>query len=243
MSPPAPKDRVSGGAAPLIRRMWGAGWPVRDIARLYGVRERAVREFLGLVPTAPRRKGKRRRRRGVPPAAGRRARLIARARLLRAEGWTLPELAERFGVAKSTAWRWAPEIPKSSPRSQPARLDDVGAPPFVAPPWTPPEGPPGPPPEIGPEPGRPSARPAAVLSAPPGSPYGRRAVGSAHGRAKLSEADAAELRLLREKAPKRWTYGALASRYGVSKSTVFHVLDGRTWRHVPGGRRADGAGS
>jgi hypothetical protein len=56
--------------------------------------------------------------------------------------------------------------------------------------------------------------------------------GSDNGAAVLDEAAAAEMRRLRRSEPAHWTYRALARRFGVSRSTVYHVLSGRTWGHV-----------
>lgn len=64
------------------------------------------------------------------------------------------------------------------------------------------------------------------------TPEGEAATGSANPRARLTEADVAELRRLRIEDPRRWTYPALAVRFGVCRSTVRNVLSGRTWSHV-----------
>lgn len=54
--------------------------------------------------------------RGVdPPAWTRRPNakdaLAGRARELRAQAWSVPEIAEELGVARSTAWRWVRDLP------------------------------------------------------------------------------------------------------------------------------------
>ncbi len=68
----------------------------------------------------------------------------------------------------------------------------------------------------------------------PGGPLelGPQARGAENAAAVLTDAAAASMRWLRKRDPKRWTYPALAERFGVSRGTVFHVLSGRTWRHV-----------
>jgi len=58
------------------------------------------------------------------------------------------------------------------------------------------------------------------MTLPAGSPRARR--GSANGRAKLSDAQRAELRRLYDEGD--WTYPALAARFGISRSAVWHVL-------------------
>lgn len=50
--------------------------------------------------------------------------------------------------------------------------------------------------------------------------------GSANSNAKLTARDVLEIRASREKAPE------LAQRYGVSRSTIVNIINGRTWNHV-----------
>jgi len=52
------------------------------------------------------------------------------------------------------------------------------------------------------------------------------AVGSRNGRSKLTESKVREIRDSTEPA------NILASRYGVSRATIYEVLHGRRWRHV-----------
>jgi HTH domain len=57
---------------------------------------------------------------------------------------------------------------------------------------------------------------------------GRTAVGMRHGRAKLSEAGVNEICWLFEE---EWLSGPeLARKFGVSSSTIYNVIRGRTWR-------------
>ena len=58
---------------------------------------------------------------------------------------------------------------------------------------------------------------------------GRTARGSAHGMARLTEADVAQIR---ELALSDETLDAIASRFGVSSGNVSKVVLRRTWRHV-----------
>ena len=57
---------------------------------------------------------------------------------------------------------------------------------------------------------------------------GRRPKGSAHGRAKLTEADVRMIRTSDEKT------SVLAKRLGVDRTTVGYARRGRTWQHVDG---------
>jgi hypothetical protein len=79
--------------------------------------------------------------------------------------------------------------------------------------------------------------PEGVFRASPG-PGG---LGESNAKARLSEGQVIELRTLRDDDPDRWTYAALAARYGVHRQTIYHVLSGRTWSHLrpetPCGRR------
>ncbi len=56
-----------------------------------------------------------------------------------------------------------------------------------------------------------------------------RAIGSAHGRSKLTEADVMEIRELRAAG---WSTGDLATAFGVTRSTVTNILTGKTWTHL-----------
>ena len=68
---------------------------------------------------------------------------------------------------------------------------------------------------------------------PRGAPLDRAELaprGSANGRARLGEPEAAEARALSRAG---WTRAGIAARYGVSPSTIQAVLSGRSWAHVP----------
>jgi len=54
-------------------------------------------------------------------------------------------------------------------------------------------------------------------------------VGSGHKRSKLKEAD---IRSIRELRAKGRTSQEIADRFGVSTSSIFQILTGKTWRHV-----------
>lgn len=54
--------------------------------------------------------------------------------------------------------------------------------------------------------------------------------GEAHHKSKLGEADVREIR--RAYATGGWLHETLAARFGVSKSTVGHIVRHQTWRHV-----------
>jgi hypothetical protein len=58
----------------------------------------------------------------------------------------------------------------------------------------------------------------------------RYALGSRHGRARLTEHRVREARRLRAKG---WTYPELCRRYGVARLTLYYAITGRTWSHVP----------
>lgn len=55
-------------------------------------------------------------------------------------------------------------------------------------------------------------------------------LGSAHGRARLTEAAVAEARALHADGA---TVEHLAARYGVAPHTLGYAIRGKTWRHVP----------
>lgn len=59
----------------------------------------------------------------------------------------------------------------------------------------------------------------------------RERFGSKNSNAKLTEADAVEIRRLRAAGA---TLDALAERFGVAVGTIHPILQGRTWRHVGG---------
>jgi hypothetical protein len=52
--------------------------------------------------------------------------------------------------------------------------------------------------------------------------------GDAHIFAKLTSADATEIRSLKGKTPQ----SALAKRFGVSPSCIQSIHDGKTWKHI-----------
>jgi DNA invertase Pin-like site-specific DNA recombinase len=56
-----------------------------------------------------------------------------------------------------------------------------------------------------------------------------RCVGNANTKAKLDPEKVRQIRLRHEHGESR---AALAAAYGVSKTTLWSVLHGRTWRHV-----------
>jgi len=71
----------------------------------------------------------------------------------------------------------------------------------------------------------------------------KRRLGSAHGRAKLAEADVIEIRRLASSVNgsqrdqdsgrfKRTSVSELAERYGVSKGLISQILKRRIWTHV-----------
>lgn len=61
------------------------------------------------------------------------------------------------------------------------------------------------------------------------TPPETRARGERHGRARITSADAAEIRgLYRDGA----TPTSLSKRYGLGRSTINHILKGHTWVHV-----------
>lgn len=56
--------------------------------------------------------------------------------------------------------------------------------------------------------------------------------GSAHPRAKLTEAQVAQMRALKMAGCRNMD---LAVRFGVSRPTVSQIVNGKGWRHAPGG--------
>lgn len=229
-----PRRKIGPEQERELRELRAAGWELAPLARRFGVSTAAVWCHVSDPETSARWRAVRAER--LHAAAARRARAAARARAkraagradrdreireLRAAGWSVRALADRFGLAVGTVSSIAP-----TGRPAASRLDDPPAPP-----------PPAAIPAAGPDP-PPVEPPAAAGPIPPDadgpSPYGYApAIGSDHGRAVLDEDLVAELRRLRRDDPKRWTYPALAERYGVHRQTVFMILSGRTWRHVP----------
>jgi hypothetical protein len=69
-----------------------------------------------------------------------------------------------------------------------------------------------------------------MLQHPDGYEYGRSPRGEAHPRAKLTEADVLEIRRLHREGA--GGYGALAERFGVSRSVIQSVVQRRSWAHV-----------
>jgi hypothetical protein len=143
-------------------------------------------------------------------------------RRLRDEGVPLAELARRFrSLSKSRIC----ELTRGSapPRPRPSRLDDEGSiPPAIAEDFAPPAiagGPPLPPVASGP----------AVATRPRWPTARAPAVGSEHGRAKLTEADVIALRRLRAEG---MSLTALARRFGICRNNVMAILRGQTWKHV-----------
>jgi hypothetical protein len=220
-----------------LRELRAAGQELAPLARRFGVSTAAVWCHVSDPETAARWRAVRDGR--LRSAAARRARAAGRARAkraagradrdreireLRAAGWSVRALADRFALAVGTVSRIAP-----TGRPAAERLDDPPAAP-----------PPAAIPAVGPDP-TPAGQLPAAESIPPdadgparhGYGYYAPAIGSDHGRAVLDEERVAEMRRLRRDDPKRWTYPALAERYGVHRQTVFHILSGRTWRHVP----------
>ena len=49
---------------------------------------------------------------------------------------------------------------------------------------------------------------------------------------KLTEEQVREMRVLRAKNPKVYSYEKLAGRFNISKSAVGEILSGSSWRHV-----------
>lgn len=67
--------------------------------------------------------------------------------------------------------------------------------------------------------------------------------GESHGRSRMTAEGVSEARWLRACDPGRWTYEALAARYGVHRQTIYHAISGRTWSHLrPDGVDADADG-
>ena len=59
---------------------------------------------------------------------------------------------------------------------------------------------------------------------------GRQVRGESHGRRKLSEADAINIKLLKqERVPQH----KIAKWYGVTDSAVSNIINGKKWRHLP----------
>jgi len=56
--------------------------------------------------------------------------------------------------------------------------------------------------------------------------------GEQNTNSKLTEDGAKEIRQLRAKNPKKWTYGKLAKKYEVNKGTIASVIKYKTWAHV-----------
>lgn len=215
-----------------LRRALAKGFTARELARLYGLPLAAVKEAMD-VETAQRRHRERTSRRRESRAAW-----VTEVRALRASGWSLPALGKRFGRSKSTlslvcrgiaspiepAWSDdGPEICPSVLSTPPAIRDDAVSAPEV--------------------PLADSSPSLAAASTAWGNYHDRPAIGSAHGRSKLTESEAAELRAFRASDPKRWTYPALAEHFGISRSNVFYVLSGRTWSHVPMAEDARASGA
>lgn len=53
--------------------------------------------------------------------------------------------------------------------------------------------------------------------------------GSTNGRAKITEEQAVEIRSLQRSG---WTYTQLMVKYGLSKSMIGNIVQGKAWRHV-----------
>jgi hypothetical protein len=58
----------------------------------------------------------------------------------------------------------------------------------------------------------------------------RQSRGSAHAKAKVSEADVVQMRKLR--AVNGWTYQRIAERYNLNNATAWRAINGKHWRHV-----------
>jgi hypothetical protein len=67
----------------------------------------------------------------------------------------------------------------------------------------------------------------AAVNARDAQQKGRRAAGERHGIAKLTTAQVAAIRLARARGE---TGPSIAARYGVSKTTVYHIATKKTWR-------------
>lgn len=61
--------------------------------------------------------------------------------------------------------------------------------------------------------------------------HGRARGGELHGRARLTETQVKELR---ELFAMGLTYPELSDKFGIGKTTVGHIVNGRTWKHVGG---------
>lgn len=194
--------------APEIPWNWFRPGPERDAAR---ARDKRRRQGLAAELLAKARA----QRRGVT-LAERNSEIL---RLWR-DGVSGVEIAERFGLAKSTVSGIVAGLPSrrryGDPEDvtwpYPRRFSPVRS---IAP--RPPRrfdkaGPPD---------------PADVLGARVAAPKG-----SAHGRSVLDEAKVIEMRRLRSQ--ELWTTGALARHFGVGRNTVCYALIGTTWGHVPG---------
>jgi len=200
---PAPGDGpIPGCVVVQIRRLRRSGITVAHLAARFGRTRAEIRRALDRKAREATNRVKQRGRN--------RAKRDATIRALRAAGWSLAAVAKRYRLAESTVSGIAPMDGEATGRVDPPAPP---APPLIHPP-------------------RP-APPAPPMQAPAAAPWracGAPAVGSENGRSKLTEAGAAELRRLRREDPKRWTYPALARRFRVSRSNVFYVLKGRTWK-------------
>jgi len=86
-----------------------------------------------------------------------------------------------------------------------------------------------------PRPSRPIAKPLPPVAPLPAYKPGQK--GSKHGRAKLTEKDVEQIKILR---PSGWTYMALAREFKVSRSTICQILSGTSWQHLAGSPPTEG---
>ena len=215
-----------------LRRLW-AGWATPlGLARRFGITVQEVWERCepGLISDkqrawlkAKRQKAQAQARINAERDRARTTRALvvadrrAEIRRLWGEGCLGWELAEWFGLAKSTISGIVAGMPSRRRYGDP---EDVSWPhPRRRAPSASRDRSPSPSYErVGPP------SPADVLGEQ------RPARGSANGRAKLSEADVDRLRALRAGG---WTYPALAREFNISRSNVYYILSGKTWSQAP----------